>query len=267
MCEQVGVAISPIEAQGLFRRYGYESVMPYERFAYTLLTQPSRQLAEDMPGEFGGGVVSQGGRILGQGQEPIQRGRRLGGFLTVMIGWSLSLHPTSTADLLPPFPFTYCPSQSARDRSRPARVRTLRARSCTASAASRCTRRVTGTRPLRSALQSFPAPASSSTSSMGTKVRGPVPSGLLGLCRAGRWAWVDGGREALQTAPAPPSCPTLPGVLTACLLHRPQATRTAPRTSSTRPRTRWSTSLPGWVWCTSAPLSTTSTSSWGTPTT
>ena len=51
VCDQVGVPMSPLEAQALFRRYGYESVMPYERFAYTLLTQPSRQLAEDMPGE------------------------------------------------------------------------------------------------------------------------------------------------------------------------------------------------------------------------
>ena len=41
--------MGPAEAQALFRRHGYESVMPYERFAYTLLSQPSRQMAEDMP--------------------------------------------------------------------------------------------------------------------------------------------------------------------------------------------------------------------------
>lgn len=42
--------MSPPEAQALFRRFGFESVMPYEKFAHTLITQPARQLAEDMPG-------------------------------------------------------------------------------------------------------------------------------------------------------------------------------------------------------------------------
>jgi len=42
--------VSPAEAQALFRRFGYESVMPAEQFVHTLITQPSRQLAQEMPG-------------------------------------------------------------------------------------------------------------------------------------------------------------------------------------------------------------------------
>jgi NADPH:quinone reductase-like Zn-dependent oxidoreductase len=48
---QVGVTVSSAEGAALFRRFGYDAVMPYERFAHTLITQPARQLAEDMPGE------------------------------------------------------------------------------------------------------------------------------------------------------------------------------------------------------------------------
>jgi hypothetical protein len=47
---QVGVSVSQAEAAALFRRFGFDVTMPYERFAHILLTQPARQLAEDMPG-------------------------------------------------------------------------------------------------------------------------------------------------------------------------------------------------------------------------
>ncbi len=42
--------MSPAESQALFRRFGFENVMPYEQFVHNLVTQPSRQLAQDMPG-------------------------------------------------------------------------------------------------------------------------------------------------------------------------------------------------------------------------
>ena len=53
VCERIGVLISPKESHALFNRYGYDTVMPYERFAHYLLTQPARQLAEDMPTKKG----------------------------------------------------------------------------------------------------------------------------------------------------------------------------------------------------------------------
>ena len=48
---QVAVLISPAEAQALFKRFGFETVMPYEQFVHNLVTQPARQLASDMPGK------------------------------------------------------------------------------------------------------------------------------------------------------------------------------------------------------------------------
>ena len=45
VCNEIGVVVSPKEAQGLFNRYGYDNVMPYERFAHYLLTQPARQVS------------------------------------------------------------------------------------------------------------------------------------------------------------------------------------------------------------------------------
>lgn len=56
VCAQVGVNVSLAEAQALFRRFGFDTVMPYQKFAHTLLTQPARQLAEDMPGGWEVGV-------------------------------------------------------------------------------------------------------------------------------------------------------------------------------------------------------------------
>ncbi|GAX82495.1 hypothetical protein CEUSTIGMA_g9922.t1 [Chlamydomonas eustigma] len=66
VCEQVGVVVSAAEAQALFRRHGYEGVMPYERFAYTLLTQPARQLAEDMPVRKGAFEAGQNANFNGK---------------------------------------------------------------------------------------------------------------------------------------------------------------------------------------------------------
>ncbi len=50
MCQMLGVPCSVAEAARLFQRFGYKDRLPYNRFATVLLTQPSRQLAEEMPG-------------------------------------------------------------------------------------------------------------------------------------------------------------------------------------------------------------------------
>lgn len=50
MCGRVGVTINKAQAKALFRRFGYDDVMPYERWAHLLITQPSRQLGE-LPSE------------------------------------------------------------------------------------------------------------------------------------------------------------------------------------------------------------------------
>jgi len=49
VCAEVGVSVSPAESQALFKRYGFETVMPYEQFVHNLVTQPARQLASEMP--------------------------------------------------------------------------------------------------------------------------------------------------------------------------------------------------------------------------
>ncbi|GLC69071.1 hypothetical protein PLESTF_000783800 [Pleodorina starrii] len=49
LCGQLGVECGVAEAQRLFERFGYKDRLPYSRFAHVLLTQPSRQLAEEMP--------------------------------------------------------------------------------------------------------------------------------------------------------------------------------------------------------------------------
>ncbi|GFR42918.1 hypothetical protein Agub_g3918, partial [Astrephomene gubernaculifera] len=49
ICGQLGVSCGLSEAQRLFERFGYKERLPYARFAAVLLTQPSRQLAEEMP--------------------------------------------------------------------------------------------------------------------------------------------------------------------------------------------------------------------------
>ncbi|KAJ9506292.1 hypothetical protein QJQ45_013870, partial [Haematococcus lacustris] len=68
VCAQVGVTVSDAEARALFRRFGYDTALPYERFAHMLLTQPARQLAEDLPtrkGAFTAGSSAQfNGKIL-----------------------------------------------------------------------------------------------------------------------------------------------------------------------------------------------------------
>mmetsp|Transcript_34365 Transcript_34365/g.76299 ORF Transcript_34365/g.76299 Transcript_34365/m.76299 type:complete len:1172 (-) Transcript_34365:306-3821(-) len=68
VCAQLGVSVSIPEAQGLFRRNGYEAVMPYQRFAHALLTQPARQMAEDLPSRKGafqaGANANFSGKIL-----------------------------------------------------------------------------------------------------------------------------------------------------------------------------------------------------------
>lgn len=54
MCALLGVECSIPEAQKLFERFGFKDRLPYNRFAHVLLTQPSRQLAEEMPSELPG---------------------------------------------------------------------------------------------------------------------------------------------------------------------------------------------------------------------
>ncbi len=50
LISKLGVTANMAEAQGLFRRFGYESVMPFNKWASTLVNQPSRQLQDDMAG-------------------------------------------------------------------------------------------------------------------------------------------------------------------------------------------------------------------------
>lgn len=64
LCLQIGVSVSPAEAQALFRRFGYDTVMPFEPFAHTLIMQPARQLAQDMPGAISLTVFL--GSLIGQ---------------------------------------------------------------------------------------------------------------------------------------------------------------------------------------------------------
>jgi hypothetical protein len=66
VCEHIGVTVSPMESQALFQRYGYDTVMPYERFAHYLLTQPARQLAEDMPTRKGAFLPGQNANFNGK---------------------------------------------------------------------------------------------------------------------------------------------------------------------------------------------------------
>ena len=51
---KLGIPASMAEAQGLFRRFGYDAVMPFQRWAAQLVNQPGRQLAEDMAGAWAG---------------------------------------------------------------------------------------------------------------------------------------------------------------------------------------------------------------------
>ncbi len=50
LISKLGVTANMAEAQGLFRRFGYESVMPFNKWANILINQPSRQLADETAG-------------------------------------------------------------------------------------------------------------------------------------------------------------------------------------------------------------------------
>ena len=64
MCERIGVRVSVVEAQGLFRRFGYDTIMPYQKFAHALLTQPSRALACDGAGDVAEVGRGGGGQVM-----------------------------------------------------------------------------------------------------------------------------------------------------------------------------------------------------------
>ncbi len=53
VCARLGVSVSMPEAAALFKRFGYDALMPYAKWSAVLLTQPSRQIAEEMPSEYG----------------------------------------------------------------------------------------------------------------------------------------------------------------------------------------------------------------------
>ncbi len=50
LISKLGISASMADAAGLFRRFGYDSVMPFQRWAAQLINQPSRQLADECAG-------------------------------------------------------------------------------------------------------------------------------------------------------------------------------------------------------------------------
>jgi microtubule-associated protein-like 6 len=50
VCAKLGVQVTLAEAAALFRRAGYDTAMPYQKWAHNLITQPSRQLAQESAG-------------------------------------------------------------------------------------------------------------------------------------------------------------------------------------------------------------------------
>jgi len=63
-----GVEVSYAETAALFRKHGYEDVMPYDKFAQQLLARPARQMAENLPVRKGaftvGGPADHMGKIV-----------------------------------------------------------------------------------------------------------------------------------------------------------------------------------------------------------
>jgi hypothetical protein len=51
VCAKLGVQVTLAEAAELFKRAGYDRVMPYQKWAQNLITQPSRQLAQESAGK------------------------------------------------------------------------------------------------------------------------------------------------------------------------------------------------------------------------
>jgi len=41
---QLDINVSDAEAQGLFTRFGYDSIMPYDVFAHHMVSQPNKTL-------------------------------------------------------------------------------------------------------------------------------------------------------------------------------------------------------------------------------
>mmetsp|Transcript_673 Transcript_673/g.2236 ORF Transcript_673/g.2236 Transcript_673/m.2236 type:complete len:519 (-) Transcript_673:85-1641(-) len=64
--ERLGVEVSTAEAKAIFRKSGFTSVMPYERFAHNLLTAPARALATDAPVRKGAFVEGQRADFFGK---------------------------------------------------------------------------------------------------------------------------------------------------------------------------------------------------------
>lgn len=52
VCAKLGVQVSLAEAAALFKRAGYDKAMPYQKWAHNLITQPSRQLAQESAGKY-----------------------------------------------------------------------------------------------------------------------------------------------------------------------------------------------------------------------
>jgi hypothetical protein len=52
------VKVTLPEAAALFRRAGYDKAMPYQKWAHNLITQPSRQLAQESAGKYSGCVTA-----------------------------------------------------------------------------------------------------------------------------------------------------------------------------------------------------------------
>eukprot|EP00879_Flechtneria_rotunda_P027973 GHRR01030042.1.p1 GENE.GHRR01030042.1~~GHRR01030042.1.p1 ORF type:complete len:406 (+),score=141.79 GHRR01030042.1:199-1416(+) len=51
VCAQLGVSVSQAEAAALFRRAGYDKVMPYQKWAHAFINQPLRQMASESAGD------------------------------------------------------------------------------------------------------------------------------------------------------------------------------------------------------------------------
>jgi len=52
VCGKLGVAVSPSEAAAMFRRAGYDTAMPHQKWAHALINQPNRKMAQESAGKL-----------------------------------------------------------------------------------------------------------------------------------------------------------------------------------------------------------------------
>uniref|UniRef100_A0A383VWQ6 EML-like second beta-propeller domain-containing protein n=1 Tax=Tetradesmus obliquus TaxID=3088 RepID=A0A383VWQ6_TETOB len=66
VCAKLGVQVSLAEAAALFKRAGYDKAMPYQKWAHNLITQPSRQLAQESAVRKGAFMPGQSANFRGK---------------------------------------------------------------------------------------------------------------------------------------------------------------------------------------------------------